>query len=61
MDAELEEERRQRSQALSAKKKLEMDLGELELHIESANKGRDDALKQLKKLQVIKKKKKTQF
>lgn len=54
MDAELEDERRQRHQALSAKKKLEMDFGELELHIDSANKGRDEALKQLKKLQVIK-------
>lgn len=29
-----------------------MDLGELELQIDAANKGRDEALKQLKKLQV---------
>lgn len=48
----MEDERRQRSQALSSKKKLEMDLVELEFQIESANKGRDEALKQLKKLQV---------
>lgn len=51
-EAELEDERRQRSQAVSAKKKLELDLGELEVHIDAANKGRDEALKQLKKLQV---------
>ncbi|KAM9363330.1 myosin-9-like [Symphorus nematophorus] len=52
MEVELEDERRQRTQALSSKKKLEMDLGELELQIDGANKGRDEALKQLKKLQA---------
>ncbi|CAN9510557.1 unnamed protein product [Ophioblennius macclurei] len=52
MEVELEEERRQRSQALASKKKLEMDLAELEVQIDAANKGRDDALKQLKKLQA---------
>ncbi|XP_038129419.1 myosin-9-like [Cyprinodon tularosa] len=52
MELELEDERRQRTQALSSKKKLEMDLAELEAQIDSANKGRDDALKQLKKLQI---------
>lgn len=52
MEIELEDERRQRTQALSSKKKLEMDLGELELQIDAANKGRDEAFKQLKKLQV---------
>ncbi|MEQ2220641.1 Myosin-9 [Ilyodon furcidens] len=52
MELELEDERRQRSQALSSKKKLEMDLAELEAQINLANKGRDDALKQLKKLQA---------
>ncbi|KAM3865284.1 myosin-9-like isoform 2-T2 [Diretmus argenteus] len=52
MEVELEDERRQRSQALSAKKKLELDLGELETQIDFANKGRDEALKQLKKLQA---------
>lgn len=52
MEVELEDERRQRTQALSSKKKLEMDLGELELQIDAANKGRDEAFKQLKKLQV---------
>ncbi|CAL8333707.1 unnamed protein product [Merluccius merluccius] len=53
MEVELEEERRQRSQALSARKKLELDLAELEAQIDSANKGRDEALKQLKKLQTL--------
>ncbi|XP_067437036.1 myosin-9a isoform X2 [Thunnus thynnus] len=53
MEVELEDERRQRSQALSSKKKLELDLGELELQIDAANKGRDEALKQLKKLQAL--------
>ncbi|XP_021164077.2 myosin-9 isoform X2 [Fundulus heteroclitus] len=52
MELELEDERRQRSQALSSKKKLELDLADLEAQIDSANKGRDDALKQLKKLQA---------
>ncbi|XP_072319392.1 myosin-9-like isoform X2 [Eucyclogobius newberryi] len=51
MELELEEERRQRSQALSSKKKLEMDLLDLESQIDAANKARDEALKQLKKLQ----------
>uniref|UniRef100_A0AAQ5YD84 Myosin-9 n=1 Tax=Amphiprion ocellaris TaxID=80972 RepID=A0AAQ5YD84_AMPOC len=52
MEVELEDERRQRSQALSSRKKLEMDLLDLEAQIDAANKGRDEALKQLKKLQV---------
>lgn len=56
MEIELEDERRQRCQALSSKKKLEMDLRELELQNDSANKGRDDAFKQQKKLEVTKKK-----
>ncbi|KAM9792697.1 myosin-9-like [Neosynchiropus ocellatus] len=52
MEIELEDERRQRSQALSSRKKLEMDLSDLEQQIDAANKGRDDAYKQLKKLQA---------
>lgn len=52
MEVELEDERRQRSQALSGRKKLEMDLAELQLQIDAANRARDEALKQLKKLQV---------
>nr|XP_019939612.1 PREDICTED: myosin-9-like isoform X1 [Paralichthys olivaceus] len=53
METELEDERRQRSQALSSKKKLELDMAELEVQIDAANKGRDEALKQLKKLQAL--------
>ncbi|XP_068176707.1 myosin-9-like [Antennarius striatus] len=52
MEAEMEDERRQRSQALTSKKRLEMDLGELELQIDSANKGHDEAVKQAKRLQA---------
>uniref|UniRef100_A0AAZ3PLF1 Myosin-9 n=1 Tax=Oncorhynchus tshawytscha TaxID=74940 RepID=A0AAZ3PLF1_ONCTS len=53
METELEDERRQKSLATAAKKKLEADLGELEAGISMANKGRDEALKQLKKLQAL--------
>jgi len=49
---ELEDERKQRSAAVAARKKMELDLKELEAAIDMANKNRDDALKQLKKLQV---------
>ncbi|XP_029901940.1 myosin-9-like isoform X1 [Myripristis murdjan] len=52
MEVELEDERRQRSQALSTRKKLELDLAELETQIDAANRGRDEALKQLRKLQA---------
>uniref|UniRef100_A0A3Q3KRF8 Myosin-9 n=1 Tax=Monopterus albus TaxID=43700 RepID=A0A3Q3KRF8_MONAL len=52
MEVELEDERRQRAQALASKKKLEADLIELKAQIDAANKGRDEALKQLKKLQA---------
>lgn len=49
---ELEDERKQRSVAVASRKKLELDLKELEAGIDMANKNRDEALKQLKKLQV---------
>lgn len=52
MEAELEDERKQRALSVAAKKKLEMDLNELEGQIEAANKGRDESIKQLRKLQV---------
>ena len=52
MELELEDERKQRSVATAARKKLELDLKELEAAIDMANKNRDEALKQLKKLQV---------
>lgn len=54
MEAELEDERKQRALAVAAKKKLEMDLKDLEAQIDAANKGRDEAIKQLRKLQVRK-------
>ncbi|KAK2121667.1 hypothetical protein P7K49_003053 [Saguinus oedipus] len=52
MEAELEDERKQRSMAVAAQKKLEMDL---EAHINSANKNRDEAIKQMRKLQETRK------
>ncbi|XP_061534576.1 myosin-10 isoform X2 [Phycodurus eques] len=52
MEAELEDERKQRTLSVASKKKLEMDLNELGGQIEAANKGRDEAMKQLKKLQA---------
>lgn len=52
MEMELEDERKQRSAAVAGRKKLELDLKELESGIDMANKNRDEALKQLKKLQV---------
>lgn len=52
MEAELEDERKQRSIAVAARKKLEMDLKDLESHIDTANKNREEAIKQLRKLQV---------
>lgn len=52
MEAELEDERKQRSMAVTTKKKLEMDFKDLEGQIEASNKGRDEAIKHLRKLQV---------
>lgn len=52
MEAELEDERKQRALSAAGKKKLELDLNELEGQAEAANKGRDEAVKQLRKLQV---------
>lgn len=49
---ELEDERKQRALAAAAKKKLEGDLKDLELQADSAIKGREEAIKQLRKLQV---------
>lgn len=53
METELEDERKQKALAVAAKKKLEMDLKDIEGHIEGANKARDEAIKQLRKLQVL--------
>lgn len=53
METELEDERKQRNLAVAAKKKLEVDLKDIESHIEGANKARDEAIKQLRKLQAL--------
>lgn len=52
METELEDERKQRALAAATKKKLETDMKDLEGQIETASKGRDEAIKQLRKLQV---------
>lgn len=52
MELELEDERKQRSAAVASRKKMELDLKELEAGIDMANKNRDEVIKQLKKLQV---------
>lgn len=52
IEAELEDERKQRTAALASKKKLEADYKDLEQQLEMHNKVKEDALKQLKKLQV---------
>ncbi|KAM3915796.1 myosin-11 isoform 4-T4 [Leptodactylus fuscus] len=51
-ETELEDERKQRTIAAAAKKKLEVDLKDLEGQVDFANKGRDEAIKQLRKLQA---------
>ncbi|XP_077183600.1 myosin-10 isoform X2 [Paroedura picta] len=52
LEAELEDERKQRALAVVSKKKMEADLKDLEAQIEAANKARDEAIKQLRKLQA---------
>ena len=52
METDLEDERKQRANAQAAKKKLEMDINELEGQIDASAKGKEDAMKQLKKAQV---------
>ena len=52
LEAELEDERKQRANALSQRKKLEADLKDMEQQLEMHDKVKEDALKQLKKLQV---------
>ena len=52
LEAELEDERKQRANALSQRKKLEADLKDMEQQLEMHDKIKEDALKQLKKLQV---------
>lgn len=52
LEAELDEERKQRTAAVAAKKKLEGDLKEIETTMEMHNKVKEDALKHAKKLQA---------
>ena len=52
IEVELEEERKQRSLAVNARKKLEGDMKAVEQQFDMANKLKEDAVKQLKKLQV---------
>lgn len=52
LETELEDERKQRTAIAASKKKLEGDLKDLEGQIETSNKGREEAIKQLRKLQV---------
>uniref|UniRef100_A0AAY5L6S6 Myosin, heavy chain 14, non-muscle n=1 Tax=Esox lucius TaxID=8010 RepID=A0AAY5L6S6_ESOLU len=52
LEAQLEEERSQRSQAMSVKKQLEAELQEAEAQVETANRGREEGLRQLRRLQA---------
>lgn len=49
---ELDEERKQRSSAVAARKKLEGDFKALEQEVDASNKAKEELAKQLKKLQV---------
>ena len=52
LEAELDEERKQKAAALNSKKKLEGDLKDLESTMDMNNKMKEDAIKQLKKHQA---------
>ena len=52
LESVLEEEKRQRSQALAARRRLEGELKEQEDLTEATSRGREEALKQLRKAQV---------
>ena len=54
METDLEDERKQKSNALAAKKKIEMDYNDLESQIDASSKAKEDAIKQLRKAQVLK-------
>ncbi|XP_028985971.2 myosin-10 isoform X2 [Betta splendens] len=51
LEIQLEEERSQRSQAVSSKKQLEAELQEAEAQVEASNRGKEEAVKQLRRLQ----------
>uniref|UniRef100_A0AAV2MCR1 Myosin-10-like n=1 Tax=Knipowitschia caucasica TaxID=637954 RepID=A0AAV2MCR1_KNICA len=52
LEIQLEEERSQRSQAVSSKKHLDAELQDLESQVENANRGKEEAMKQLRRLQA---------
>uniref|UniRef100_UPI00358F0F8E myosin-10-like n=1 Tax=Myxine glutinosa TaxID=7769 RepID=UPI00358F0F8E len=52
METELEDERKQKSQAVSTKKKLENDLKDMETQVETTTKGQEEAVKHLRKVQA---------
>nr|XP_046255401.1 myosin-10 isoform X8 [Scatophagus argus] len=51
LEIQLEEERSQRSQAVSSKKQLEAELQETEAQLETSSRGKEEAVKQLRRLQ----------
>ncbi|XP_035510181.1 myosin-11-like [Morone saxatilis] len=51
LEAEVEEEKKQRGQASGSKKKLEGELKDMEDQLEATSRGRDEAVKQLRKIQ----------
>uniref|UniRef100_A0A7N6BGK7 Myosin, heavy chain 11b, smooth muscle n=1 Tax=Anabas testudineus TaxID=64144 RepID=A0A7N6BGK7_ANATE len=53
LEAELEEEKKQRGQAAAGKKKLEGELKDKEDQLEATSRGRDEAIKQLRKTQML--------
>lgn len=53
LEIQLEEERSQRSQSSSSKKHLEAELQDTESQLEMATRGKEEAMKQLKRLQVV--------
>lgn len=52
LEIQLEEERSQRSQATLSKKQLEAELQETEAQLETSSRGKEDIVKQLRRLQV---------
>lgn len=52
LESELEDERKQRSAALTARKKIEADFNELQLQMDHSNKQREELVKQSKRLQL---------
>lgn len=49
----MEEERRQKTAAIGAKKKIESEYADMEAAVENANKMKEDAQKQYRKMQTI--------